>query len=36
MSILKASNPNYVRWRDDLASTGLVVVGVEFRNVAEN
>jgi len=34
MSILKASNPNYVRWRDDLASTGLVVVGVEFRNVA--
>jgi len=34
MSILKASNPNYSRWRDDLASTGLVVVGVEFRNVA--
>ena len=34
MSILKARNPNYVRWRDDLASTGLVVVGVEFRNVA--
>tara|TARA_B100000579_G_scaffold432550_1_gene449587 strand:- start:77 stop:1198 length:1122 start_codon:yes stop_codon:yes gene_type:complete len=34
MSIMKASNPNYVRWRDDLASTGLVVVGVEFRNVA--
>ena len=34
MSILKANNPNYVRWRDDLASTGLVVVGVEFRNVA--
>ena len=34
MSILKASNPNYVRWRDDLASTGIVVVGVEFRNVA--
>ena len=34
MSILKASNPNYIRWRDDLASTGLVVVGVEFRNVA--
>lgn len=34
MSILKASGPNYIRWRDDLASTGLVVVGVEFRNVA--
>ena len=34
MSILKAKNPNYIRWRDDLASTGLVVVGVEFRNVA--
>ena len=34
MSILKAKNPNYIRWRDDLASTGLIVVGVEFRNVA--
>lgn len=34
MAILKASNPNYVRWRDDLAATGLVVVGVEFRNAA--
>ena len=34
MSIMKASNSNYNRWRDDLASTGLVVVGVEFRNVA--
>ena len=34
MSIMKAKNVNYTRWRDDLASTGLVVVGVEFRNVA--
>jgi acetyl esterase len=34
MAILKASNPNYVRWRDDLAATGMVVVGVEFRNAA--
>jgi len=34
MSIMKARNSNYTRWRDDLASTGLVVVGVEFRNVA--
>ena len=34
MAILKASNPNYVKWRDDLAATGLVVIGVEFRNAA--
>ena len=34
MAILKASNPNYVRWRDDLAATGMVVIGVEFRNSA--
>jgi acetyl esterase/lipase len=34
MAILKAANPNYVRWRDDLAATGMVVVGVEFRNAA--
>jgi len=34
MAILKASNPNYGRWRDDLAATGMVVVGVEFRNAA--
>ncbi len=32
MAILEASNAQYVRWRDELASTGLVVVGVEFRN----
>ncbi len=32
MVILQASDPGYVRWRDELASTGLVVIGVEFRN----
>lgn len=32
MVILKGSGPSYVRWRDELAATGLVVVGVEFRN----
>ncbi len=32
MSILTAADAGYVRWRDELASTGLVVVGVEFRN----
>lgn len=32
MAILEASNAGYVRWRDELASTGLIVVGVEFRN----
>lgn len=34
MVILKAADPAYVRWRDELAATGLVVVGVEFRNGA--
>ncbi|MCP5035595.1 MAG: alpha/beta hydrolase, partial [Actinomycetia bacterium] len=34
MAILEASNAGYIRWRDELASTGLVVVGVEFRNAA--
>ena len=32
MVILKASGPSYVRWRDELAATGMTVVGVEFRN----
>ena len=32
MVIAAASDPNYVRYRDELAATGLVVVGVEFRN----
>lgn len=34
MTILEASNAGYIRWRDELAATGLVVVGVEFRNAA--
>ncbi len=34
MVILRAAGPNYVRWRDELAATGAVVVGVEFRNGA--
>ncbi len=34
MAIMEASNAGYVRWRDELASIGLVVVGVEFRNAA--
>ncbi len=34
MAILTAADPGYVRWRDELAATGLVVVGVEFRNAA--
>jgi acetyl esterase len=32
MAILTASDPGFVAWRDRLAATGLVVVGVEFRN----
>ena len=32
MVLAAASDANYVRWRDELAATGLVVVGVEFRN----
>ena len=32
MVILTAKDPGYVRWRNDLALSGLVVVGVEFRN----
>ena len=32
MVFLEAAGGNYQRWRDELAATGLVVVGVEFRN----
>lgn len=32
MVLLRADGPSYQRWRDELAATGLVVVGVEFRN----
>jgi acetyl esterase len=31
---LEGAGAAYVRWRDELASAGLVVVGVEFRNGA--
>ena len=34
MVMLEAAGPGYQRWRSDLAATGLVVVGVEFRNGA--
>jgi acetyl esterase/lipase len=34
MVVFEAAGPGYVAWRDALASTGLVVVGVEFRNGA--
>lgn len=34
MAILSATGESYVKWRDDLAATGMVVVGVEFRNAA--
>lgn len=34
MTFLTADDPNYVVWRNTLASKGLFVVGVEFRNVA--
>ncbi len=32
MVLLEAAGPAFVRWRDELAATGMVVVGVEFRN----
>jgi acetyl esterase/lipase len=32
MVILKADSEGFQRWRDELAATGLVVIGVEFRN----
>jgi acetyl esterase/lipase len=32
MVLLEAAGGAYVRWRDLLAASGLVVVGVEFRN----
>lgn len=34
MVFLEAAGANFVRWRDELAAAGLVVVGVEFRNGA--
>lgn len=32
MVLMSATGPLYARWRAELAATGLVVVGVEFRN----
>jgi acetyl esterase/lipase len=32
MTILAAADGPYVRWRDEMAAAGMVVVGVEFRN----
>lgn len=32
MSILGATDAQFLRWRDELAAEGAVVVGVEFRN----
>jgi len=34
MVMLEAAGPTYGGWRDHLAASGLVVVGVEFRNGA--
>lgn len=34
MVFLAATGVNYIRWRDELAATGMVVIGVEFRNGA--
>tara|TARA_B100001059_G_scaffold138303_1_gene138458 strand:+ start:10751 stop:11839 length:1089 start_codon:yes stop_codon:yes gene_type:complete len=34
MGINSANEPQYIRWKDELATRGLVVVGVEFRNSA--
>ncbi len=34
MTLLSGSGPAYVRWRDELAAKGMVVVGVEFRNAS--
>ena len=33
MAILTANDSNYIYWRHKLASKGLVVIGVEFRNI---
>ncbi len=32
MVLLEAAGAAYVRWRDELAASGMVVIGVEFRN----
>lgn len=32
MVMMAAADPMFIRWRNDLAEMGMVVVGVEFRN----
>ena len=32
MVFMTAQDPMFVRWRNDLANMGMVVIGVEFRN----
>jgi acetyl esterase/lipase len=32
MALLSAADDQFIRWRDELAASGVVVVGVEFRN----
>lgn len=32
MVLMTAADPAFVRWRNEIANAGLVVVGVEFRN----
>ena len=34
MTLLGTTGPVYARFRDELAATGMVVIGVEFRNAA--
>jgi acetyl esterase/lipase len=34
MVIMTAADPGFVRWRDTLAASGAVVIGVEYRNGA--
>ena len=34
MGVFSANDPQYRRWKDELAARGMVVVGVEFRNAA--
>lgn len=34
MCLLEASDEYYVRWRNEIASLGVMVVGVEYRNAA--
>lgn len=36
MVMIEAAGALYSRWREELAATGLVVVGIEFRNAAGN